>query len=116
MKRSMTILIALVLVSSAGSASAEIYGWSISISSTTCAFNTGEFVSGLQNLYLWHNYTTSSANIASADMLLTADNAANVFLAFTPANGFLNAGGPRPCCSPWVAARIRRSWPVPSSC
>jgi hypothetical protein len=72
----------------ATSASAQIYGWSLSESLTETCVNQGTPSFGVKNIYLWHTYAIS-LKMAAADIAVGGSLAP---LAFNPLNGFLNAG------------------------
>lgn len=92
MKRFLTILFVVAFASSAIAADYE-FGWTLSDSATDPWANQGTFASGILNLHLHYFCTTNATGLASAEFDLAPDNPANISLAFTPANGFLNAGG-----------------------
>ena len=90
MKRFLTILFVLAL---ATSVSARDFGWTLSNSPTDALANSGTFTAGILTLYL-HYYCTNDGNgLASAEFDIQSTSAANLVLAFTALNGFLNAGG-----------------------
>jgi hypothetical protein len=95
MKRLATIVTALflmlMLVPSAG-ATVFQYGWTISNSDVEPFSNSGTPSGGLATLYLWLECVTKDG-VASAEFDLAVDGAGSAILAFTPTNGFLNAGG-----------------------
>jgi hypothetical protein len=72
----------------ATSASAQIYGWSLSESSTEACVNQGTPSFGVKNIYLWHTYAYG-LKMAAADITVGGTLAP---LAFNPLNGYLNAG------------------------
>jgi hypothetical protein len=85
-----------LMVSSGTSAIADShqYGWTISDSPTDPFSNTGAFLPTLQTLYLW--FACSDVDgMAAAEFRLEPMNPANIILAFSPTNGYLNAGGPQ---------------------
>ena len=96
MKRFLTILAVMpFLVGFATSASATLdpeYGWTISDSPTDAYSNEGPFIPGLVSLYLYYA-CNSKDGMSAAEFDLVSKNAANIILAFTTLNGYLNAGG-----------------------
>ena len=90
MKKAALILIAVLVLASAQVGSAQvIYGWSVSGSSTDPFVNTGTASMAVTNLYLWLACSEGSGmSAAEFDMVVTGISP----LAFTPMNGFLNAG------------------------
>lgn len=100
MKRLATSGAVLGLLAFAGAAQASgpPYGWSISASSTDPFVNTTPFVVGIKTVYLWLVCSTPApagpGGMAAAEFAICSTSAANVILATTTQNGFLNAGGP----------------------
>jgi hypothetical protein len=98
MKRLATFGAALGLLVVAGAARAEgpPYGWSISASSTDPFVNATPFVTGIKTVYLWFVCSTPApagpGGMAAAEFGLCSSSSANVILATTAQNGFLNAG------------------------
>lgn len=90
MKRFLTIFFVLAFATSAFGGQ---FGWTLSNSLTDPHANQGTFVSGILTLYLHYYCTTNPTGLASAEFDLASSNPANLVLAFTPMNGFLNAGG-----------------------
>jgi hypothetical protein len=88
MKRILTILSVMAVLVASTSASAQVYGWSLSESNTESCVSTGTPTFGVKNIYLWHNYA-EGLNMAAADITVTGSIAP---LAFNPLNGYLNAG------------------------
>ncbi len=88
--RSRTLLLALFLYAFSGSAAfgQNQYGWSLSESDIDPCVTTGSPTFGVKNLYLWHTYNFADP-MSAADLSLQGSLAP---LAFTTANGFLNAG------------------------
>jgi hypothetical protein len=99
MKRLATSAAVLALLAVAGAARADgpPYGWSISASSTDPFVNTTPFVTGIKTVYLWLVCSTPApagpGGMAAAEFGLCSTSPANVILATTTRNGFLNAGG-----------------------
>jgi hypothetical protein len=94
MKLLMTICAALamvVMMAPTSQATDFQYGWTISNSIASPFSNTGPFVPGLGTLYIWYECSVKDG-MSAAEMAFLTLNAANVTLAFTPLNGFLNAG------------------------
>jgi hypothetical protein len=87
MKRFLTILFVLTF---AASAYGLEFAWTLSDSSTDPLSNTGTAVAGLVNVYLWYYCTSNAQGLASAEFDIAGSA---VPLSFTPAGGFLNAGG-----------------------
>jgi hypothetical protein len=92
MKRFMTIVSVLAVLSLAGSAFAEYeYGWTVSNSPTDPLANTGASTPGIVNYYLWF-YCSTTDGMSAAEFNGAATGGI-IPLAFTATNGFLNAGG-----------------------
>ena len=87
MKRFFTILFVLAFASGAY---AGDFGWTLSDSASDPLSNAGTAVAGLVNVYLWYYCTNTAEGLASAEFDVAGSAAP---LSFTPANGFLNAGG-----------------------
>jgi len=90
MKRFMTIVTVLAMLAMASSAFGQVlYGWSVSGSATDANVNTGTPTGGVGTFYLWFNCNDGDGmSAAEFDMVVTGISP----LAFTPMNGFLNAG------------------------
>ena len=97
MKRCVLLAVMLALAAPAICGAQATYNWTISASSTNFLANTTAFVPGLNTYYLWLCFCNLpfglQQGMSAAEFSLAMDNAANVILAFTPLNGFLNAGG-----------------------
>ena len=95
MKRFMTICaalaIALFAAPAADAADTYAYGWTISESTTNAFVNSGAFVGGVQNLYLWFECNVKDG-MSAAEFDLQSVNPANLILGFNVMNGYLNAG------------------------
>jgi hypothetical protein len=87
MRRFLTILFVLTF---ATSAYAGDVGWTLSDSPTSAFSNLGSPVAGLVSIYLWFYCINAAEGLASAEFGIAGTS---VPLSFTPANGFLNAGG-----------------------
>ena len=91
-------ILAAVLMASSAFAESEPYTWTISGDSTNPFANTGSFLPGLQTLYVWlaccNLPDPLMDGMSAAEFGLFSTNPANVILAMTPMNGFLNAGSP----------------------
>ena len=87
MKRFLTILFVLTF---AASAQAGFFGWTLSDSSTDPHSNSGTPLAGLVYVYAWYFCTNTAEGLASAEFDVGGSMAP---MSFTPANGFLNAGG-----------------------
>jgi hypothetical protein len=87
MKRFLTIVFVLMF---SASAYAGEFGWTLSDSPTNVYSNSGTPVAGLVSIYLWYYCTNNVEGFASAEFDIVGTT---VPLSFTPANGFLNAGG-----------------------
>ena len=87
MKSLSTVLFILTL---ATGAYAGFAGWALSDSPTSAFSNSGTAVAGLVNIYLWFYCINVVDGLASAEFDVVGTS---VPLSFTPANGFLNAGG-----------------------
>jgi len=92
MKRFMTILVLAMLVMAPAAMAANTYGWTLSNSPASSLATTGPFAPGLLTLYLWL-HCVGMDGVAAAEFDLQSVNPANILLAFTALNGFLNAGG-----------------------
>jgi hypothetical protein len=95
MKRFLTILVLPFVVGAlATGASATVdgeYGWTVSDSFTDAFSNSSPFVPGVITLKLY--YTCNSKDgMSAASFGIVSKNAANVILAVTAKNGYLNAG------------------------
>jgi hypothetical protein len=88
MKRILTILSVMAVLVASTSASAQVYGWSLSENTTEVCANTGTPTFGVKNIYLWHTYATG-LKMAAADIAVGGSLAP---LAFNTMNGYLNAG------------------------
>jgi hypothetical protein len=86
-----TLFLMLMYVPST-SADTYQYGWTISNSNVEPFSSTGAPGGGLTTLYLWLECVTKDG-VASAEFDLAVTGAGSSILAFTPTNGFLNAGG-----------------------
>ncbi|MAF26797.1 MAG: hypothetical protein QGH59_09215 [Gemmatimonadota bacterium] len=88
MKRFMTILAVLSVLVLATSATAEVYGWTISGSATDPFVNTGTpaFAVGFFTLH----FVCDSDGMSAAEFDI---GGTMTVYAFTPLNGYLNAGG-----------------------
>ena len=67
------------------------YGWSISSSSTDPFVNSGTLPEVVTSLYLWL-HCTAGGGMAAAEFQIEMDDSVFLPVAFTPQNGFLNAG------------------------
>ena len=86
--------IALMVLVAGGAQAQRPYAWTISGSDTDWFENAIAFVPGLQTHYLWFSlHRASQDGVAAAEFRLASSSAANVVVSFTPAPGFLNAGG-----------------------
>lgn len=89
-------VLAVLLVASSAFAVNEPYTWTISESSTNPFANSGAFLPGLQTLYLWlaccNLPDPIQDGMAAAEFSLLSKDPANIILASTAINGFLNAG------------------------
>jgi hypothetical protein len=72
------------------------FGWTISASSTDPDVNVTTYSTGTEaTAYLWFLCDApQGAGLSAAEFSLDSSNPANVILAFTSANGFLNVGDP----------------------
>lgn len=96
MKRRLLVMLAAVAAASPLGASAQQYryGWTISKSSTDPFVNTGAPTPGIDNLFLWFQCSTVDG-LAAVDFVVNVEPPGSIaILAFTPSNGFLNAGSP----------------------
>jgi hypothetical protein len=99
MLKQLTVLaVVLSVFAVAGNAFADgpPYGWSISASPTDPFLNQTNFVAGVYTAYLWFACSApvpgGPGGMAAAEFGLCSSQGANVILAFTPMNGYLNAG------------------------
>jgi hypothetical protein len=90
MKQLATILFLAMLVMAPAAVSANQYGWTVSGSPVDPFVNSGTPTGGIMNLYLWLQCALDGG--AAAAEFAVAGPVGSV-LAFTPMNGFLNAGG-----------------------
>ena len=92
MKRAVAIiaLLAIVSIASTPIAYGTEFAWTISSSDISPTENTGLPANGIATLYLW--LCGSGEGMASAEFDLCVNDNLQL-LAFTPATGFLNAGG-----------------------
>ncbi|MEZ5066618.1 MAG: hypothetical protein R3B81_17950 [bacterium] len=74
-----------------GERGANQYGWSISASSTDPFVNSGTLPDIVSNLYLWLHCATFDG-MSAAEFQVETDGSVFLPVAFTPQNGFLNAG------------------------
>jgi hypothetical protein len=109
MKRFLTTLVLLPFVmgglatgASANDSNDNPYGWSISNSFTNALSNTGAFVPGVITLKLWfvcssplnppEGFLGGPGGMSAAEISFVSKNPANLLLAATAKNGYLNAG------------------------
>ncbi|MFH1278219.1 MAG: hypothetical protein ABIK65_07565 [Candidatus Eisenbacteria bacterium] len=93
MKRFATVLLLslLALFVAAPGAFANQYGWTLSSSTTDPYANTGSFIPGVIDVNLWLACSDLDG-MAGAEFAIASSTPGNIVLAFTPMNGFLNAG------------------------
>lgn len=90
MKRFLSVVAVASVLALATSALAFDFGWTLSGSNTDPMVNTGTPTPGVLSIYLWYYCTNTVQGLASAEFDITGSS---LPLAFTPTNGFLNAGG-----------------------